>query len=266
MDENWENLDQTQVVIFHQWIAEYAKIANITNLGDGRKKLLFQEPLKHAPIGTYNIAGGWRFLPFNNIALLDTPGEYVCIEDQENNEAIFSFIPPASDDENSPLIFSNLEQMLIISRATNINLKGIKFQHTSQGGKDGYRFGSESNIRILNCMDIIIEQCEFSNIGSIGLYLKNSSRILVQGNAFFDIGYVGIYMMYNDEVKDAMEHVMIRNNQFDGCGISRFWQPGCIITGGSFNISVVNNGILTNFVICILFHKIDYENIIFRFD
>ena len=132
MDENWENLDQTQVVIFHQWIAEYAKIANITNLGDGRKKLLFQEPLKHAPIGTYNIAGGWRFLPFNNIALLDTPGEYVCIEDQENNEAIFSFIPPASDDENSPLIFSNLEQMLIISRATNINLKGIKFQHTSQ--------------------------------------------------------------------------------------------------------------------------------------
>ena len=73
-------------------------------------------------------------------------------------------------------------------------------------------------------------------------------------------------MMYNDEVKDAMEHVMIRNNQFDGCGISRFWQPGCIITGGSFNISVVNNGILTNFVICILFHKIDYENIILRFD
>ena len=58
----------------------------------------------------------------------------------------------------------------------------------------------------------------------------------------------------------------VRNNQFDGCGISRFWQPGCIITGGSFNISVVNNGILTNFVICILFHKIDYENIIFRFD
>ena len=78
--------------------------------------------------------------------------------------------------------------MLIISGATNVNLKGIKFQHTSQGGKDGYRFGSESNIRILNCMDMIIEQCEFSNIGSIGLYLKNSSRILVQDNAFFDIG------------------------------------------------------------------------------
>ena len=86
--------------------------------------------------------------------------------------------------------------------------------------------------------------CEFSNIGSIGLYLKNSSQILVQDNAFFDIGYAGIYMMYKDEVNDVMEHVMIKNNQFDGCGISRFWQPGCIITGGSFNISVVNNGIL----------------------
>ena len=89
---------------------------------------------------------------------------------------------------------------------------------------------------------MIIEQCEFSNIGSIGLYLKNSSRILIQDNAFFDIGYAGIYMMYKDEVNDVMEHVMFKNNQFDGCGISRFWGPGCAIVGGSFNISVVNNG------------------------
>ena len=71
MAENWENLDQTQILIFHSFVAEYAKVANITDNGDGRKKLLFQEPLKHDPIGTWNIPSGWRFLPFNNIALLD---------------------------------------------------------------------------------------------------------------------------------------------------------------------------------------------------
>ena len=50
MAENWENLDQTQILIFHSFVAEYAKVANITDNGDGRKKLLFQEPLKHDPI------------------------------------------------------------------------------------------------------------------------------------------------------------------------------------------------------------------------
>ena len=74
ISEDWDYLEQTQVLIFHAWIAEYVKIANVTDLGDGRKKLMFQEPLQHASVGEWVKSGGWRFLLLNNLALLDAPG------------------------------------------------------------------------------------------------------------------------------------------------------------------------------------------------
>ena len=42
--------------------------------------MFFEEPLQHNPIGTYVPSSGWRFLIFNNLALLDMPGEYVCVD------------------------------------------------------------------------------------------------------------------------------------------------------------------------------------------
>ena len=74
ISEDWDYLEQTQVLIFHAWIAEYVKVANVTDLGDGRKKLMFQEPLQHASVGEWVKSGGWRFLLSNNLALLDAPG------------------------------------------------------------------------------------------------------------------------------------------------------------------------------------------------
>ena len=56
---NWNDLDQTQVMVFHSWIAEYAKVGSVRNVG-GRTELRFQQPLSHAPVGQWNKAGGWR--------------------------------------------------------------------------------------------------------------------------------------------------------------------------------------------------------------
>ena len=42
--------------------------------------MFFEEPLQHNPIGTYVPSSGWRFLIFNNLALLDMPGECVCVD------------------------------------------------------------------------------------------------------------------------------------------------------------------------------------------
>ena len=179
---------------------------------------------------------------FNNLALLDSPGEYVCV--QENDEAVFSYIPPLEEDDTSSSypIFSNLEVIIELNRATNMNFKGVKFQHSSSGGHDGYNFGPQSAFRILNTENINIKECEFSHTGMIAAWIYNSNQITIQNNIFFDIGYHGVHMLYKDTDHDIMDNVMIRNNLFDGCGISRFWQPGCLWTGGRFNISVVNNG------------------------
>ena len=75
------------MLVFHSWIAEYATVSNVTG-----NRVYFKEPLKHAPVGTYVPSSGWRFLIFNNVALLDVPGEYVC-NDLGDGLAQFSYIP-----------------------------------------------------------------------------------------------------------------------------------------------------------------------------
>ena len=74
MLDNWDDLNQTQILVFHSWINEYVRVANVTN-ENGRNKVMFQEPLSHAPIGQWFQAGDLRYLIINNMAVLDAPGD-----------------------------------------------------------------------------------------------------------------------------------------------------------------------------------------------
>ena len=47
-------------------------------------QVLFQEPLSHAPVGTWIKSGGLRYLVVNNRAVLDVPGEFVCTQVSHN--------------------------------------------------------------------------------------------------------------------------------------------------------------------------------------
>ena len=69
INENWDYLDQTRVLIFHSWIAEWTEIGSVTTLDNGYKKIMFDPPLQHGTVGQYNKPSGWRFLLFN---------KYVC--------------------------------------------------------------------------------------------------------------------------------------------------------------------------------------------
>ena len=51
----------------------------MTKVGD-RNKVLFQEPLNHAAVGTWIKSGALRYLVVNNRAVLDMPGEFVCTQ------------------------------------------------------------------------------------------------------------------------------------------------------------------------------------------
>ena len=123
LSEDWSFINQTEILVFHSWIAEYVKIDNIS-LENGRKKVMFQEPLSHAAVGDWIASGDLRFLIFNNLALLDMPGEYVCVVD--GGEALFSYIPP---NDLVSEIMSKLETILTILR--NITLQGLIFQHSA---------------------------------------------------------------------------------------------------------------------------------------
>ena len=231
LSPNWNHLDQTRLLIFHSWIAEYVEVANVTDLGNGLNQVMFKNPLKHAKIGEWNKPSKWRFLPFNNLGMLDEPGEYVCV--QENNEAIFTYIPI----NNDKLTFSNLKVMISMNQVSNFKFHGIKFKHSSSLGKDGYGWGSEAAVKFFNSQDIDVENCEFSQIGTTGLWFRGTRRINIQNNNFLDIGYHGIQSMYKS-YSEVQEDVKIKNNLFNGCGISNFWQPACVLIEGSKNIEV----------------------------
>ena len=68
-----------QILFFHSWINEYARVGSVSQEG-GRNKVLFQEPLSHAAVGTWIKSGALRYLVVNNRAVLDMPGEFVCTQ------------------------------------------------------------------------------------------------------------------------------------------------------------------------------------------
>ena len=237
ISEDWQYLNQTKILIFQSWIAEYAQVANISVEND-RRKIMFQDRLKHAAVGDYNTAGNWRFLIYNNLAVLDMPGEYVCVED--GGLAQFSFIPP-TDVEASIPVMSNLETIIYLLAASNVTISGITFEHNSYKGQDFWNFG-DAAVKVIRSEDININNCMFSHTAMMGLYVKDTSHISVQKNVFYDIGYHGLMMRGGNMTED----ILLANNYFDGCGISRFWQPVCMwvhYDGEKHNVYASNNEI-----------------------
>ena len=118
---------------------------------------------------------------------------------------------------------------------------GLKFQHSSSEGSDGYRFGQQSAVKMVYADDITISDCEFSHIGSQAVHVAYSSRATITRNVFFDIGYHGIMTMDGKNKAKMNGDAMISNNYLNGCGVTNFWQPACIWAQGMKNISVINN-------------------------
>ena len=122
-----------EILAYHFWIAEYAKVESIQTV-NGKKNVLFKEPLTHAPVGQKIKSGDLRFVVLNNLAVLDMPGEYVCVEDAPAQPSLF--IPPSDAPSDIP-IMSKLE-ILITVAATNVTIQGIHFKHSAYYGKDKY--------------------------------------------------------------------------------------------------------------------------------
>ena len=241
-DAGWSDLDQTEVLVYHSWIAEYVKVANISG-----NKVMFQTPTSHEPLGTHNPESQYRFVIFNNKAVLNKPGESVCLI--KNGGVEVSYIP-MNDEEEVPIMAQNVVIINISQKGKNpppqfIEISGLKIHHSSSDGKDGYRWGSESAIRVTNSDDITVRDCEFSNIGMIGLFARNTRRFLADGNVFFDIGLHGVLTMDRPDSRsqDPYEDVMISNNLISGYGVSRYWQPAAIWADGRKNIAVNHNDV-----------------------
>ena len=237
--EEWENLNETEVIIYHSWIAEIVKVAYLSH-ENSRNEVHFQEPLKHTEIGTYPTAGAFRFIILNNKALLDYPGEYICQQIDDFLTEV-SFIPMA-DIETGILTMAQNHVLLLMDKANNVKISGLSFQHSSsQDVKDGYQWGSDSAVKILNTHDVVAENCEFSHIGVIGLYLANTDTVTIKQCFFNDVGSHAIQVMPIGE--SASKNILIENNILQGCGLTNFWQPACIWADIESNATIAHNDI-----------------------
>ena len=133
MSQDWKDLDQTQILYFHSWINEYTRVANVTT-ENGRNKVMFQEPLAHAAVGTWFRSGDLRYLVVNNLAVLDSPGEFVCT--QEGEVSSVSWIPPQGMSGDLVPVMTKLDKIMSAGGSDNLNIEGLSFQHTNHYGLD----------------------------------------------------------------------------------------------------------------------------------
>ena len=113
----------------------------------------------------------------NNRALLDQEGEVVCTNIGEN-EARVSYIPPEGLEDKNPVV-GTLEVLLDISQCNHITLTGLNFRHSTAGGQDGpYAWGAESALRLTHVQDVIVDDCQFSHLGLIGVFVQVLGRVL----------------------------------------------------------------------------------------
>ena len=165
MSPDWKDLDQTQILYFHSWVNEYARVANVT-LENERHKVIFQEPLAHAAVGTWIRSGDLRYIVVNNLAVLDIPGEFVCV--QTGNVSTVSWIPPQGMAPNLVPVMAKLEKALTTANVDNVKIEGLSFQHTNHYGLDRGMDFQHAAVTILNTMSKV----SFQNTFLLIAYLK----------------------------------------------------------------------------------------------
>ena len=146
---------------------------------------MFQEPLGHAPVGTWITSGDLRYLVVNNRALLDQPGEFVCL--QRGARAELAWIPPAGASSQVP-VMSRLEKVMELRNTESVTLQGLQIQHATYRGLDDHMNFFNSALLVIGGTDITIVDCAFSHTEMTGLFISGVSNLLVERNVFTDIG------------------------------------------------------------------------------
>ena len=178
MSPDWKDLDQTQILYFHSWVNEYTRVANVTS-ENGRHKVMFQEPLAHAAVGTWIRSGDLRYIVVNNLAVLDSPGEFVCT--QTGNVSTVSWIPPQGVTPDLVPVMAKLEKVLWTGN-NNVNVEGLSFQHTNHYGLDTGMDFQHAALTVTNSNSEVLGFKCFLKLISFGRCKHYQLRVLSHGH------------------------------------------------------------------------------------
>ena len=146
--------------------------------------------------------------------------------------------------------------MMMVADVDSIRVEGLSFQHTSYRGLDRGMDWQHAAVVALNsngnnvedkyiifpssiCSDVQFTNCKFSHTAMTGLFVSQSSNVLVERSVFTDTGYHGLLTLGTTE----HTNLTVTNNYFDGVGITRYWETNAIFSSGARNVLIANNEI-----------------------
>lgn len=191
---DWANLDDVEVLAFHDWSASRMRIRSVAV---DERSVVFTGACWKAP------ARDHRYLVDNVREALRAPGQWYL--DRARGELIY--LPkPGERPDRSEVIAPRLEQVLVLQGDSvgrrwvqHIHFRGLTFAHTNWSlpatGQDfpQAEIGLDAAVTAIGARDVVFERCTVRHTGGYGMAFGAGSRHnRLEGCDLIDLGAGGI--------------------------------------------------------------------------
>jgi len=266
--EEWENLEDVEVVVFGTWEIMRKRFAQV----DPETGVAHMEGPHTRPGSAMAGDRAQEYLPrggrrgnyyFENaIEFLDQPGEWYL----DRETGVLSYLPRPEEDMTDARVVAPRLECLIDVRGTdeepvrNLHFQGIEFKHTDwilpEGGYMGrqacwYTLGVEEEwlfmdaaIRFEDARDCSVTDGVLAHMGGCGIeYYERCESVTVAGNHIHDISGNGINIQTgSNEEEDVPKNSRVENNHIHNCGVGYYGAVG-IRAGITQGTVIANNHI-----------------------
>ncbi|MGD0089908.1 MAG: right-handed parallel beta-helix repeat-containing protein [Planctomycetota bacterium] len=219
---NWKNLEDVEVLPFHNWYMSRLRIASVEeprNVVNFAGQTFCKE-------GWSALAKGWRYIVENVFEALSKPGEWYL----DRKSGLLTYIPlPGEDPAKTEVIAPRLETLVQLKGdvtkkqwVQQINFAGLTFQHTNwKLPPEGYSFcqaeailgGAISAVGVREC---VFSGCAVSHVGQYALdFGEGCQNCRVENCELTDLGAGGVKigeMQLRPNEDEIASHITVRNN------------------------------------------------------
>jgi parallel beta-helix repeat protein len=207
IDPKWSNLDDVELVLFHNWSVTEGRIGAIEN-----HTVTLKTPTCSSD--------SWAALPKGNRFLIDNvkdalgvPGEWYL----DRHSGVLTYIPLKGESPEKCLVVAPVAKSLlqvhgeVASKAwaQNLTLKGLTFQHTLWNIPEVGRSFPQAEadlkgaLELEGCRNVRIDHCAFLQLGEYGVEVGGACKnIRLTNDSFHDLGAGGVKIGLTGRIDD----------------------------------------------------------------
>ncbi len=236
----WEEGEEPMVVLFHNWVNSYNRIAAIDREA---RRVTFARPA-----GIFFLGPKVRYYVENTFSALDAPGEWYL----DAGKGLLYYYPLAGEDMGRiEVIAPRVQSPLLVFRGEpspgrgveHLVFRGLSFQHADADLSAAYPHSVQGAhtqrgaILATGLRCSVIEGCEFTRLGEHGISLREGCvSNAVRRCHFHDMGGGGVYLSEGAPKATNATHLTAQNfigNNFIHDG-GHIFRAGCgVFLGGS---------------------------------